>query len=125
MNEKLKKYLSSLSIEEKGADFFRASAVISEGCEVFSGHFPGNPVLPGAFQVQIACLLLSEVLGAGGRLRCVEKAKFRKLLAPCDAVKISAKIEKGGEEEITVACRIEKVGSEASRFTLRLGTGGG
>jgi 3-hydroxymyristoyl/3-hydroxydecanoyl-(acyl carrier protein) dehydratase len=110
-------YLSSMMIEEKGEDSFRASGTIAEDCCILRGHFPGRPVLPGAFHVWIVLLLLGEVKGAQLRLLQIRKAKFRRLLMPRDTITIRCSYRPDGDDRITARCTIEKDGKEASRFT--------
>ncbi|MFH1435717.1 MAG: hypothetical protein ABIJ56_08385 [Pseudomonadota bacterium] len=113
----LEAFLSSLAVEEKGSEGFRVSATLRADCTVFNGHFPGNPILPGAFHVWIACLLLARLYGLEGKLASVQKAKFRKLLLPRDFITIHGKLTPGSGET-AAACRIEKDGREASKFRI-------
>ena len=113
----LEAYLDSMTVEEKGDEGFRVSATLRTDCRVFDGHFPDNPILPGAFHVWIAYLLLAKLYGLEGKLASVQKAKFRKLLLPRDTITIHAKVSPGSGET-AATCRIEKDGREASKFRL-------
>jgi 3-hydroxyacyl-[acyl-carrier-protein] dehydratase len=50
--------------------------------EIFSGHFPGNPVLPGAVTIQIIKELVSEHLGQKIILARASNIKFLSFLNP-------------------------------------------
>ena len=113
----LEALLDSMTVEEKGDEAFRVSAALKADCKVFNGHFPDNPILPGAFHVWIAYLLLTELYGVEGTLASVKKAKFRKLLLPRDTITIHGKLLPGSDET-TATCRIEKDGREASTFRI-------
>lgn len=66
--------------------------------DVFTDHFIGYPVLPGALQIetvaQVATALLEVSSGFSikGILSIVEKAKFRKIVRPGDQLLISVNI---------------------------------
>jgi 3-hydroxymyristoyl/3-hydroxydecanoyl-(acyl carrier protein) dehydratase len=119
----LEAFVSSLSLDEKDESGFRASAVVREGCAVFRGHFPDNPVLPGAFHLWIAYLVLAERLGETLELRGVRRARFKKALVPGDAIVIQGRLHRPDGRGLEAHCRILKQGKEASKFTLILGGG--
>ena len=48
----------------------------------FQGHFPGNPVLPGVAQVDIAVQFAGRYLNISDPVREVTKLKFRQLMRP-------------------------------------------
>lgn len=56
-----------------------ASFSLDEKHPVFSGHFPGQPVLPGVLQMRLVADILSHCLQQEVRL---EEALFVKFLAP-------------------------------------------
>ena len=49
---------------------------------IFAGHFPGQPVVPGACIVQIAEDLQSDILGHAVRFNSVTNLKFRQAITP-------------------------------------------
>ena len=49
---------------------------------VFGGHFPGNPIVPGACLVQIAEELLADHLGKTVVFTAVRNLKFRRPVTP-------------------------------------------
>lgn len=118
--KRIELYLSFVRVEERGDDFFRASATLKSDCGVFRGHFPGRPILPGAFHVWIVFLLLTEAFGMPLKLTSIHKARFRKLLGPNDVITMQGKLSTGGGSRISAKCKIEKDGQEASRFTMTL-----
>ena len=49
---------------------------------IFDGHFPGNPIVPGACLVQIAEELLSHQLQQPIRWTAIHNLKFRQVVTP-------------------------------------------
>ncbi len=67
----------------------------------FQGHFPGLPIFPGVLQLeamaQTAGILLNKLLGSEGRVAFylgVDKAKFRRTVAPGDQLRIEIRFLK-------------------------------
>ena len=69
--------------------------------EVFNGHFPKNPVLPGALIVESlaqtgAVALLSELefKGKTAYFGGIKSAEFRKVVRPGDTLRLEVELEK-------------------------------
>lgn len=116
---KLAAFVTDLRLEEEGEGAFKASARIREDCSVFQGHFPDMPVLPGAFHVWIAYLVLCRRLGGTRRLTAVEKGRFRIPLLPRDEIALSVRLS-SKEGRVWARCKVLKGGKEASRFNITL-----
>lgn len=72
---------------------------VSPDLDLFRGHFPGHPVLPGVIlmealaQAASFCILVERgAEGALGFLTGIDKAKFRNQVLPGDVVVLSAEI---------------------------------
>lgn len=55
---------------------------IDKSHQVFEGHFPGQPVLPGAVMLQMVKEVLESVLGYTIRLKKADQIKFLGLIDP-------------------------------------------
>ena len=74
---------------------------VDPGLDLFKGHFPGHPVLPGVIimealaQAASICLLVDRGAdGALGFLTGIDKAKFRRQVAPGETLDLKAHIVK-------------------------------
>ena len=69
--------------------------------DFFQGHFPGDPVMPGALILEtlaqagsILILKSEEFLGRTAYIGGINKAKFRQKVVPGDTIKLSFEITK-------------------------------
>jgi 3-hydroxymyristoyl/3-hydroxydecanoyl-(acyl carrier protein) dehydratase len=60
----------------------------------FSGHFPGDPILPGIAQLGMAFEAVSRVLGEGFKVAGFSRIKFKKMIRPGDCLKITIQPKK-------------------------------
>lgn len=77
----------------------RRNVTINE--EVFNGHFPDNPVLPGALIVEslaqtgaVALLSQPEFKGKTAYFGGIKSAQFRKVVRPGDSLRLEVHLEK-------------------------------
>lgn len=69
--------------------------------ELFNGHFPGNPVMPGVLIVEalaqtgaVALLSLPEFKGKTAYFGGIKSAKFKKVVRPGDSLRLEVTLEK-------------------------------
>lgn len=69
--------------------------------QIFQGHFPGHPVMPGVLAIeamaQTGGVLLSRVLKQEGKIAyflAIDNARFRKLMQPGDQMRIEVELTK-------------------------------
>lgn len=86
------------SIVERTSDSIVTRTTIPENLEVFQGHYPGNPIMPGVLLCeavfQSGALLMSYMLESGELkasgevpvLTRIEGAKFKRLVGPGDII---------------------------------------
>ena len=63
--------------------------------QVFQGHFPGNPVLPGVLIIEsLALLSMPEFKGKTAYFGGLDKAKFRQKVTPGDTLILEVELLK-------------------------------
>lgn len=63
----------------------------------FDGHFPGQPILPGVMQLQLAVERCEELLGKKIVLKEVKKMKFVQIIQPKEEIRLKTTFAKEGE----------------------------
>lgn len=81
-------------VEPLDSGEWRAEARVPEDSSWFSGHFPGDPILPGIAQLGMAFEAASLALGAGVRATEFNRVKFKKIIRPGDCLEIIIQAKK-------------------------------
>ncbi|HKT72409.1 MAG TPA: hypothetical protein VJQ47_05935 [Steroidobacteraceae bacterium] len=76
----------------------------------YSGHFPGNPVLPAACLIDAVLHAMSES-GAGRRCWHVASAKFPTAVQPGDALRLEHERLPNGTVRFAIRCKARVVAS--------------
>jgi len=63
-------------------DSARATLQLNPGHEIFSGHFPGQPVVPGACLLQMVEEMTAEITGMEWKLIRADHLKFIEMIDP-------------------------------------------
>ena len=74
--------LFQISKSEHHDGLISASLDINKYCNILNGHFPGQPVIPGACMLQIVKEVLENVLTTSFRLEKAEHLKFIVMIDP-------------------------------------------
>lgn len=67
---------------------------LNPDCDIYRGHFPGNPITPGVIMIRIAGELLSAHLGVRLRLAAVGNIKYLSIISPVDTPCVTYRIDK-------------------------------
>jgi len=59
---------------------------------VFAGHFPGRPLLPGVFQLEMARAAAEWTLGCALAVSEISRAKFQRPILPGESVQLCLKL---------------------------------
>ena len=77
----LKNFYKIQSLEQKG-QLHEAVIIVNENHEVFKGHFPGNPIMPGVCMMQIIKELTEKITRSSLILQSLSNVKFMALINP-------------------------------------------
>jgi 3-hydroxyacyl-[acyl-carrier-protein] dehydratase len=69
---------------------------------VFAGHFPGHPILPGVFQLEMVRAAAESVLNCALGIREIRKSKFQRPILPDETTRVELKLT---EKEGTIEAR--------------------
>lgn len=77
----LKDFYKVTSLDKK-ENQHEAVIVVNEKHEVFSGHFPGNPIMPGVCMMQIIKELTEQITDSKLIMKSLSNVKFMALINP-------------------------------------------
>ena len=115
---------SLIEISAKGEDKITAEFNFSDTLEIFRGHFPGRPILPGIAQIELVKLVLEKFLEAGLMVKTVKKTKFSHQIEPGASVHVRISLTSGQwsqDSSFGVRADIKSNGKTAGRVNLLLG----
>ena len=70
-----------------------ASISLNDKHDIYKGHFPGQPIVPGVCQVLIVKELLSDCIGKDLQLISSKRIKFLSMLDPTQTSDLTAEIK--------------------------------
>lgn len=79
-----------LEIRRSGDGFVEGACAFPADWEVFEGHFPGRPIVPGAELIRLAAECLALDAGVG-RLTRIDRCIFRSPLGPAAVADFTAR----------------------------------
>lgn len=75
-------YFYNIVSEESGDGSFSARIELVLDNPIFKAHFPGNPITPGACQVEIVRAVASRAAGKDLRIAGIKNLKFLNIIDP-------------------------------------------
>ncbi|MES2748200.1 MAG: 3-hydroxyacyl-ACP dehydratase [Bacteroidota bacterium] len=78
----LKDFYTIKSIDKKDDHNYMVVLFINENHEVFKGHFPGNPIMPGVCMMQIIKELTEQIATTTLVMQSLSNVKFMALINP-------------------------------------------
>lgn len=91
-------------LDDLGANNYEAHIRFNKEHEVFKGHFPGNPIVPGVCMMQIVKELTASVVKKKLLLKSSNNIKFMALINPFETplLRINLCLEEKENAEISV-----------------------
>ncbi|OXG03402.1 3-hydroxyacyl-[acyl-carrier-protein] dehydratase [Flavobacterium araucananum] len=78
----LKDFYKVLSEEKTGDAKYNIRILVNANHEVFNGHFPGNPIMPGVCMIQIIKELTEAITKSSLIIQTLTNVKFMALINP-------------------------------------------
>lgn len=78
----LKDFYNVLSEEKVSDSKYNVTILVNEKHEVFKGHFPGNPIMPGVCMIQIIKELIEKFTNESLLIQTLTNVKFMALINP-------------------------------------------
>ena len=78
----LKDFYKVQSLDKTDGQKYLAVISVNEKHEIFKGHFPGNPIMPGVCMMQIIKELTEEITGSSLIMQSLSNVKFMALINP-------------------------------------------
>lgn len=100
--------------EMRSGERIEATFYVSPDRDIFRGHFPGNPVLPGVYTTEIMAqasdILLLSMDRYAGKIPYfigIDKVRFTAKIEPGDTIKVISVISAERPEKAIVTCSAE------------------
>jgi len=78
----LKNFYTILSEEKISDSKYTVTILVNEKHEIFKGHFPGNPIMPGVCMIQIIKELTEAITKSSLMIQTLANVKFMALINP-------------------------------------------
>ena len=97
--------ITDIKIEDES---IKAVLEINPAHEIFNGHFPGTPVVPGVCMMQMVKEVLENVIGKETKLVRADHMKFLTVINPNEnkMIQLNAKYIKAEDKKISVVASL-------------------
>jgi 3-hydroxyacyl-[acyl-carrier-protein] dehydratase len=80
-------------LEKTAETKYLATILINEEHEVFKGHFPGNPIMPGVCMMQIIKELTEQITASSLFMQSLSNVKFMALINPFNTPELRLELD--------------------------------
>jgi len=94
-----KGFYSVNTVTDKGDGKYHVALMLNKDHAIFKGHFPGNPVTPGACMLQVVKELAQDILGMKLMMTSASNVKFMALINPEKNPELLLELEIDAREE--------------------------
>ena len=88
----IRDYYTLVSEQALSDTEFLYTVRLNPSCAIYEGHFPGQPVAPGACQVQIIKECAERALQRPVRLKQIKQCKFLKTIIPAETASLDVRL---------------------------------
>jgi len=111
---------SEISILKKDQQHINAVFSFKKELNLFRGHFPGNPILPGIFQIEMVKYAIEKSYKCCLSIKSIKKTKFSCLIHPQESVYLDIRINKKGNNQFSVRAILNVGDAVAGKINLVL-----
>ena len=79
-----------IPVQKSSPNDIIAKAKVDKDSPWFSGHFPGEPILPGIAQLKIVLEAIQRAERKNLKISGIKKARFKRIIEPEDEIEIHA-----------------------------------
>ena len=90
-NNERENWYSLSNIKRSSSNEILADAIVSGKSPWFSGHFPGEPILPGVALLGMVFDAINQTCNKNLIISGVKRVKFKQIIKPGDKIQIIAK----------------------------------
>jgi len=83
-------WYSLTNIKRSSSNEILADAIASGNSPWFSGHFPGEPILPGVALLGMVFDAIKQACGKNLKISGIKRVKFKQIIKPGDKIQILA-----------------------------------
>ncbi|MEA2039455.1 MAG: hypothetical protein U9N82_06440 [Thermodesulfobacteriota bacterium] len=105
------KWYSVIALNKPSSDKIILDAEVLPDSPWFSGHFPGEPILPGIAQIEMALDAIKHLTQKDLKISNVKRVRFKQIIRPGDKLQIIATSKK--EKALAFSYRISVKGELA------------
>ena len=116
----LQDFYKIISLEKKDDQKYLSVLLINEKHDVFKGHFPGNPIMPGVCMMQIIKELTEQITESTLIMQSLSNVKFMALINPEVNPELCLELDITTTEEGTV--KVKNVTFFNETIALKLGS---
>lgn len=95
----LRDFYKILSEEKISDSKYTITILVNEKHEVFKGHFPGNPIMPGVCMIQIIKELTEKITQQTLMIQTLSNVKFMALINPESTPELRLELDIATTEE--------------------------
>lgn len=95
----LQDFYKIISFEKTTETKYLVMILINEEHEVFKGHFPGNPIMPGVCMMQIIKELTEQITQSSLFMQSLSNVKFMALINPFNTPELRLELDVVTTEE--------------------------
>jgi 3-hydroxyacyl-[acyl-carrier-protein] dehydratase len=98
----LQGYFYTLTDRGTEGNLLKAVVALNASHEIFGGHFPGQPVVPGVCMMQIVKEVTEELTGKGLILKKADFLKFLSMINPLETNTVRIELKHTAAEDGTI-----------------------